>query len=78
MENYIYEKIYCECVNKSLTVEHYFPVKDFLYGLVGFYNKRTIDEKAFLQCVSIFFRDKCFCGSYGTSPQGLFTFYAIF
>ena len=54
MGNFTYEKIYCECLNKCLTVKHYFPVKDFLYKLVAFYDKKPLDEKAFMQKVLTF------------------------
>ncbi len=51
MGNFTYEKIYCECLHKCLTVEHYFPVKDFLYKLVAFYDKKPLDEKSFMHDV---------------------------
>lgn len=34
MTNSEYHKIYCECFNRHLTYEKYFPVKDFLYKIV--------------------------------------------
>lgn len=36
---YFFKKLYCECLNESLTNEKYFPVKDYLYKIVKHYNK---------------------------------------
>ena len=30
-----YRKIYCECFNKNLTYKEYFPVKEYLYKIIG-------------------------------------------
>lgn len=49
MDDYYYEKMYCECLNNCLTIEKYYPIKDFLHKLVKFYdNSTTINEKDFM------------------------------
>ena len=44
MSKYYYKEIYCECLNRKLTIEKYLPVKDYLYKIMEFYSNSEVNN----------------------------------